>query len=318
MVRAEMISRYGRAAYEDGYSVYTTLDGALQTQARQAVLRGLLAYDSRHGFRGAEMHFDGPRQKWAESLRAISAVSGLEPAVVTRVGEQSIEVQDRNGTLIELPWEQGLRNARRYISEDYRGAAPKTASEIAAPGDVVRILQQEGTWRLVQVPAAQAALVSLDASDGSIRAIVGGIDFRYSKFNRAAQALRQPGSNIKPFIYAAAMENGFTPASIINDAPVVFENTGTDADQWRPQNNSGQFYGPTRLREGLVKSLNLVTIRVLLSVGVSKAIKYIRPFGLPDSAMPPNPTMALGSGEATPRDMAAAVSYTHLRATRPY
>ena len=116
-------------------------------------------------------------------------------------------MQDRNGTLIELPWEQGLRNARRYISEDYRGAAPKTASEIAAPGDVVRILQQEGTWRLVQVPAAQAALVSLDASDGSIRAIVGGIDFRYSKFNRAAQALRQPGSNIKPFSVCNALRS---------------------------------------------------------------------------------------------------------------
>ena len=119
------------------------------------------------------------------------------------------------------------------------------------------------------------------------------------------QAKRQPGSSFKPFVYSAALDNGFTPATIVNDAPVVFENTGTDADQWRPQNNSGQFYGPTRLREGLVKSLNLVTIRVLLSVGVSKAIKYIRPFGLPDSAMPPNPTMALGSGEATPRDMAA-------------
>ena len=305
MVRAEMISRYGRAAYEDGYSVYTTLDGALQTQAQQAVVRGLLAYDSRHGFRGAEMHFDGPRQKWAESLRTISAVSGLEPAVVTRVEEQSIEVQDRNGALIELSWEQGLRNARRYISEDYRGAAPKTATEIAAPGDVVRILRQEGSWRLVQVPAAQAALVSLDASDGSIRAIVGGIDFRYSKFNRAAQALRQPGSNIKPFIYAAAMENGFTPASIINDAPVVFQDPDLDK-VWRPENDSGKFYGPTSLRTALVNSRNLVSIRLLQQLGIPKAVDYLCEIGFNRADVPPNLSLALGTLSTTPLRLVSA------------
>jgi len=305
MVRAEMISRYGHAAYVDGYVAQTTIDGPLQREAQRAVEHGLLAYDARHGFRGPEAHLDGSTPgEWLARLARIPTVAGLEPAVVTRVGEREIDVLTR-GESVRIGWERGLSSARRYMSPDYRGPSPKSAAELVAPGDVVRLAADEQGWRLSQLPAAQAALVSLDAADGGIRALVGGLDFSYSKFNRIAQARRQPGSNIKPFIYAAAMENGFTPASVINDAPIVFHDPGLEK-VWRPENDTGKFYGPTSLRTALVNSRNLVSIRLLQQLGVDKAIDYLARLGFQRADLAPNLSLALGTPSITPLSLVSA------------
>ncbi len=309
MVRAEMVTRFGPDITSRGYRVTTTIDSRLQNSADRALRTALLEYDRRHGYRGAIAHVDGAlptddagRQ---QLLDAYPMHPDLYPALVTRLqSDNSATLYIHDMGLVTIPWTS--LKWRRYVDDANVGPAGQSVGEIVSAGDIVYLLRTISRgWLLAQLPEVQGALVALDPLDGATVALAGGYDFFASKFNRAVQAKRQPGSSFKPFVYSAALESGFTPATIVNDAPVVFENTGTDADEWRPQNNSGQFYGPTRLREGLVKSLNLVTIRVLLSVGVARAINYIRPFGLPDSAMPPNPTMALGSGEATPRDMAA-------------
>lgn len=309
MVRAEMVTRFGTDITSQGYRVTTTIDSHLQNSADRALRTALLEYDRRHGYRGPIAHVDkalptddAGRQ---QLLDAYPVHPDLYPALVTRLHpDNSATLYIHDVGLVTIPWAN--LKWRRHVDDASVGPAQNAVAEIVSTGDIVYLLRTVSRgWLLAQLPEVQGALVALDPMDGAIVALAGGYDFFASKFNRAVQAKRQPGSSFKPFVYSAALENGFTPATIVNDAPVVFENTGTDADEWRPQNNSGQFYGPTRLREGLVKSLNLVTIRVLLSVGVARAINYIRPFGLPDSAMPPNPTMALGSGEATPRDMAA-------------
>jgi penicillin-binding protein 1A len=309
MVRAEMVARFGTDITSRGYRVTTTIDSRLQASADRALRTALLEYDRRHGYRGATAHVDGPLPLDAEGqqrlLDAYPLHPDLYPALVTGLNA------DNSATLfvhdigqVTVPWTS--LKWRQYVDDETVGAAQQAVAELLSTGDVVYLLRTASRgWLLGQLPVVQGALVALDPLDGATVALSGGYDFFASKFNRAVQAKRQPGSSFKPFVYSAALEHGFTPATIVNDAPVVFENTGTDADEWRPQNNSGEFYGPTRLREGLVKSLNLVTIRVLLRTGVARAIKYISPFGLPDSVMPPNPTMALGSGEATPRDMAA-------------
>lgn len=309
MVRAEMVARFGTDITSRGYRVTTTIDSRLQGSADRALRTALLEYDRRHGYRGVTAHVDEPlpandagQQRLLDSY---PVHPDLYPALVTRLHP------DNSATLfvhdigkVTVPWAN--LKWRPYVDDETVGASPQAIAEIVSAGDIVYLLCTVSRgWLLAQLPVVQGALVALDPLDGATVALSGGYDFFSSKFNRAVQAKRQPGSSFKPFVYSAALEHGFNPATIVNDAPVVFENTGTDADEWRPQNNSGEFYGPTRLREGLVKSLNLVTIRVLLSTGVATAIRHIRPFGLPDSAMPPNPTMALGSGEATPRDMAA-------------
>lgn len=305
MVRAEMIARYGLQAYSDGYVVHTTIDGTLQRHAQRAVENGLLAYDRRHGFRGPERHLEGlSPQDWLPQLARLRVVGSLQPAVVTRVGERDIEVLTGSET-VTIAWERGLAGARRYIDPDQRGPAPASASELVTPGDVVRIVAGADGWRLAQLPAVQAALVSLDATDGAIRALVGGLDFEYSKFNRVAQARRQPGSNIKPFIYAAAMENGFTPASVINDAPIVFNDPGL-AKVWRPENDSGKFYGPTSLRTALVNSRNLVSIRLLQQLGVQRAIDYLARLGFEREDLVPDLSLALGTPSVTPLRLVAA------------
>ena len=306
MVRAEMIRRYGIDAYTGGYVVKTSLDGRLQRQADAAVAGGLLAYDKRHGWRGPERHLEEPETAWPAALTAIPAIAGLQAAVVTRVEEKSIAVHVSDGRKIVIGWEEGLSSARPFISSDYRGPAPKSAADIVRRGDVVRVQTlDDGTHRLSQVPAVQGALVSLDAKDGSILALVGGLDFRQSKFNRVAQALRQPGSNIKPFIYAAAMEHGFTPASMINDAPVVFQDPGLEK-VWRPENDSGKFYGPTSLRNALVNSRNLVSIRLLQQLGIPIAVDYLAGLGFERESIPPNLSLALGTLVTTPLRIASA------------
>ncbi|MEN0035751.1 MAG: penicillin-binding protein 1A [Cellvibrio sp.] len=310
MARQEVLDRFGDKAYTDGYKVYTSVDSAMQATAQAAVLKGLLSYDQRHGYRGPELRLkpsaDTDLLDWQDQLQDITPLGGQEPAAVVDAGEKSLRVLLSNGDFVELGWEQGLSSVRPYITEDSRGAAYKTVSEFLKPGDVVRITKDnDDQWHFSQVPAIQAALVSLDPMDGAIRSLVGGLDFNQSHYNRATQGSRQPGSSFKPLIYTAALENGFTPASIINDAPIVIENTGTGV-AWRPENDDGKFTGPMRLRQALYRSRNLVSIRLLRSIGMQTALDSLARFGFNPKEFPRDLTLALGTHALTPIQMATA------------
>jgi penicillin-binding protein 1A len=233
----------------------------------------------------------------------MSDIGGLPPGLVIGLAEQSAAVYLQDGSLQLLNWE-GMQWAKPYIDDNTVGAEPKKASDILKVGDIIRLdLDAEGNWQLAQQPDVSGALVSINPQNGALLALVGGFDYFQSKFNRVTQAKRQPGSNFKPFIYSAALENGFTPASLINDAPVVFEDSELEGE-WRPENYSGKFYGPTRLREALVKSRNLVSIRLLQSIGIRPAIKYVSNFGFDPAELSRDLSLALGSATITPYNLA--------------
>ena len=315
MVRGEMLERYGEEAYTLGLRVYTTIDSRLQTAASDALRGALQAYDVRHGYRGVAGHLaftPGQTQDiQLEHLRAIPSVAGMERALVLESRGKSARVLLSDETEDQIPWE-GLKWARRYIDVDRRGAAPKKSLDVVKKGDLVYLLRvspEDGDpyWRLAQIPAVEGAFVSLNPLDGAVRSLTGGYDFYLSKFNRATQARRQPGSGFKAFVYSAALEAGFTPASLINDAPLVIRNAGKDGD-WRPENYSGKWFGPTRLRVGLYKSRNLISIRLLRAMGVKFALDHTARFGFDPEKLPRNLTLALGSGEVTPMQMARGYS----------
>ena len=310
MVRQEVEKEFGSSAYSGSYSVYTTIDSRLQSAAVGALREALVEYDRRHGYRGPEDRLDlgaaPDPDRIAALLAGVPAVGGLLPAVVVRAGPREAVVQVRGEGEVLLPFE-GVEWARPYVSVDRRGAAPKKVTDVLAPGDLVRVAWATDRWELAQVPAAQGALVAMDPEDGAILAMAGGFDFLRSKFNRGTQARRQPGSSFKPFIYASALSRGFTAASLINDAPVVFDDPSVEAE-WRPENYSGKFFGPTRLREALVKSRNLVSIRLLREIGVDYALDYVERFGFDRDRLPHSLTLALGSGEVTPLESATAYS----------
>ncbi len=319
MVREFMVENYGDAAYTAGYTVHTTILGDNQVAANRAMLDGLSAYDKRHGYRGPEHQFELDPELDVEGQRALLSgfveLGDLKPALVTAVEDKHLDVLTRNGQALRIDWD-GLSWARRHIDSNRRGAAPKAAEDIAAVGDVVRLRQEvrttgadgkkleqpEAYWRLAQIPEVEGALVSLDTDNGAILALTGGFDFNKSKFNRATQARRQPGSNFEPFIYSAALEQGFTAASFINDAPIVFDAPGLE-NTWRPDNYSGKFFGPTRLREALIKSRNLVSVRLLNAIGIDTAIDYVQRFGFDTERLPNNLSLSLGSGELTPLEV---------------
>lgn len=314
MARQQMLQRYGMNAYNDGYHVYTTISSRLQQVGQKAVIDGLMLYDKRHGFRGAERKLpppdpnspDGSYDVWRDALASMAVIAGLQPAIVTEVQEEAVLILLNDGSSHELRWGNGLRQASRYLTENSRGRAPKAPADVVAVGDMIRVTQNEdGEWSLTQVPAAQAALVSLNPDNGAITTIVGGMGFELSKFNRATQAQRQPGSNFKPFLYAAALDAGLTAASIINDAPVVVEDSSLEGI-WRPENDGGKFHGPTRLRWALTKSRNLVSIRLLQQLGVDKLITYAERFGFDTSQFAPDLSLALGTHAMSPLDVAAA------------
>jgi penicillin-binding protein 1A len=309
MVRSEALELLGMAAYEGGYKVVTTIDSRLQIAANQAVSSGLEEYDQRHGFRGPEAHIDlADRLTPAELLDVLTPyrpVSGLEPGLVIEVEDTLAVVYLRNGQTVALTLDD-MKWAAPFITRDRKGAEPKSVADIMKPGDIIRArLHNDGNWRLGQLPEVEAALLSLDPATGDIKALVGGYDFARSKFNRVIQGRRQPGSSFKPFVYSAALENGFTVASVVNDAPVVFEDSELERT-WKPQNFSEKFYGPTRLREAMVNSRNLVSIRLLRSIGVEDARSYITRFGFERDELPANLSMALGSASLTPLSMARA------------
>ncbi len=313
MVRKEMLAKYGRDAYSAGYRVYTTVDSTLQSAAQKSVFDGLLNYDQRHGYRGPEQSVLAEnilenRDLWLETLANTPDASGLMPAIVSAVDEQSFSALMKDGSEKIITWEHGLKGTRRYESVDRRSRSAKSASDLVATGDLVRIQQlQDGDWRLSQLPNAQAALVSVNADNGAILSLVGGFNYGQSKFNRITQATRQPGSNFKPFVYTAALANGYTPASIINDAPVVFKDEGLEST-WRPTNSSGKFYGPTRLRSALFRSQNLVSIRLLRNLGFNKAINYVERFGFDPKQLPRDLSLALGSHSVTPMQIVSGYS----------
>ncbi len=314
MVRAEMVSRFGLGAYTDGYKVITTVDSQLQEAAQEALITSLLEYDRRHGYRGpaardvlADLARDADGQYSAVDLNTLLApypdYGGLYSAVVLDVGDDnSAQVFVRDRGLTRVAWE-GL-NWRRYINDNVISDAPDSARDVVQAGDVVYLASSQDGWLLAQPPAAQAAFVALDPADGATIALSGGFDFEASKFNRAVQTRRQPGSSFKPFIYSAALANGYTTASLINDAPVVFDDDKLE-ETWRPENYSRKFNGPTRLREALIRSLNLVSVRLLLGTGLGNVLEHLEDFGLPASALPRDSSLALGSGGAAPMDVAA-------------
>ncbi|MEN8107982.1 MAG: penicillin-binding protein 1A [Pseudomonadota bacterium] len=308
MVRDEMINRFGPAIYTSGYSVVTTLHTDKQAMANSALQTALLEYSRRHGYHGPEGHVEldsvGEPERLA-LLRDYPTRGGLLSGLVVAVAEKSVQVLLRKGETVALGWD-GLSWAQPYKTVNRKGKAPKKASDILAAGDVIRLeALADDQWRLAQVPKVQGALVSVRPEDGAIMALVGGFDFNLSKFNRVTQARRQPGSSFKPVVYSAALETGFTPASIINDAPVVFDDAALE-DTWRPENYSGKFYGPTRLREALFRSRNLVSIRILRSIGARTVADYAERFGFSKSQLPRDLTLALGSASATPLQMARA------------
>lgn len=310
MARQEMVERYGLEAYTNGYHVYTTISSELQRVATKSVIEGLIAYDKRHGYRGAERQLpptsssEDTISAWRNALQKTPPVGNLQAAIVTSVADDKATLLLADGSTPDLPWENGIRQARPYLTESATGASQQPVAKLLAAGDLIRVTQdEEGAWQLAQLPAVQAALVSLNPDNGAIVSIVGGIGFEQSKFNRATQAQRQPGSNFKPFLYAAAFEYGFTPATIINDAPIVLEGSSQD-DLWRPENDEGKFYGPTRLRWALTKSRNLVSIRLLQRLGVKRLISYAKRLGFDTSSYVPELSLALGTQNITPLQLA--------------
>ena len=307
MARLELRQRFGPAAETAGYKVYTTIDGRLQTAANRAVRVGLIEYDRRHGWRGPAGHVDLPAHgepDYDDLVDEYAGIGNLAPAVVTAVNDRTVKAYVKSLGPVEIEWD-GLSWARKELRNETLGPAPKDASQVLARGDVVYVVADDkGHAQLGQIPEAQSALVALDPNDGSIVALVGGFDYFTNKYNRVTQARRLPGSGFKPFLYSAALENGLTPATVLLDAPIVLEGNGNE-DSWRPENSTKEFGGPTRLREALVRSRNLVSIRVLKAIGIPTAIDYISRFGFDPKSMPHDLTLALGTLEATPLDVAS-------------
>ena len=300
MVRNLMEISYGSDAYVQGYKVYTTINSGMQTAANEAIYKGVMAYDARHGFRGAEQNLgheynDKIKQSWEDILNGIDTIHGLVPVVVIAVGENSLSVLDGNGQIKELPWAKLAWTKK------------KNAAEIAKIGDVLRIEEKDHEWELSQLPKVQAALVSLDPNNGAIRALVGGFSFFDSNFNRATQAARQPGSGFKPFVYAAALARGYTLASIFEDAPISIENPWSH-EAWSPGNEEDKYWGKVRLRTALAQSLNTATVRLLQAVGLNFTLDYLKNFAFNTSKLPHNLTLGLGTGELSPLELARGYS----------
>jgi penicillin-binding protein 1A len=310
MARAQVVERFGRtAAYTEGYSVYTTVSAERQREARRALRAGLHAYDERHGYRGPLAQLDpalieGPREALIERLSDFTRPGELRVGVVTALDADGATLRTADDEALALPW-AGMQWARPQLGRNAMGPNPEAPADVLAVGDVVHARETADGIRLAQSPEPQSGLVAMNPDNGAIQALVGGYDFSASKFNRVTQAARQPGSAFKPLIYSAALANGMTPATLINDAPVVFADAALE-DVWRPENYSGRVFGPTRLREALTYSRNLVSIRVLRRIGISPVLSHLERFGLPRERLPRNLSLALGAAEVTPLELARA------------
>ncbi len=337
MARLEAAERFGDDVYTGGYRVYTTVDATDQQMAVDSLRRSLLAYERRQGYTGPAGTVDADRlpdidelqQRIAfadmdiieegdgeirvvdqtdvgygpfdldDILAGTGRIGDLEPAVVLTVDDDEITVYRRRGRIDPLAF-AGMEWARPRREDGGTGAQPEAPADVVERGEVIYVrANDDGSLELAQAPSVQGALVALNPNDGAIRALMGGYDFNRSKFNRVTQARRQPGSAFKPFIFSAALDRGYNAATLVNDAPVVFDDPALE-DTWRPENYSGRVFGPTRLREALVHSRNLVSIRILLQIGIPYAVNYMERFGFPSDSMPRDLTLALGSGAVTP------------------
>jgi penicillin-binding protein 1A len=307
MVRNDMQTKYGDAVYTAGYKVFTTIDSRLQAAATVALRTGLLEYDHRHGYRGATARVDLSKASTpAEldtALEEFPVIGGLKPALVLKVEPRSARIYVKDLGEVTLPWEK-LSWARRELPDEKTDRAPAEAAEILTRGDVIYTVGRTAeSLQFVKVPDAQSALVSVDPRDGAVVALVGGFDYFQSKYNRVTQARRQPGSGFKPFVYAAAFDKGYTPASIILDAPIVIDEAGME-QAWRPKEDTNKFYGPTRLREALTFSRNLVSVRLMRAIGGDYTWNYVTRFGFDKSQLPNDLTLALGTAELSPLQVA--------------
>jgi len=311
MIRQKMVKHYGDKVYEMGLIIHTTIDPKAQATARQVLRDDLLAYDRRHGYRGAEQQWGkllADRDALLKKLKATPDVGGLKPAVVLSVAKDSAQLLHPDGSTSTLKM-SAVSWARPYKSVNARGPKPKSMSDVLHPGDLIRLQQLHGKPLLAEIPAVSGAFVALDPETGATRALVGGFDYYHdSKFNRANQAERQPGSGFKPFLYSAALNHGFTLATLINDSPVVVKNGVRDGVDWRPHNYGHKFRGPMRLRMALVDSVNLVSIRLIDALGPENVLKYAKRFGLPTQNWEATPSMALGSYTLTPLELVGAFS----------
>jgi penicillin-binding protein 1A len=337
MAHQKMVDIYGKEeAYTSGYKVFTTIDSQLQMAAETSVTNNLLNYDQRHGYRGAlfslrpelqelddsakqvsqEVHLETmieevvpelppelSPEEISKALATIKRVQGLVPAVVTNVLEQSVTIELENNVKSVIEWD-GMNWAREFISDNKQGKPPKLASDILTYGDVIYVRKiTPVAYKLSQSPQASAAMVSLSPDDGSIKAVVGGFSFQTSQFNRVTQAKRQVGSNIKPFIYSAALEKGYTLATLINDA-AINQWDRKAGNVWRPKNSPEEYIGPIRMRLALAQSKNVVAVRLLQSVGVDEAVRHLTRFGFAPNDLPRNESLALGSASLTPLEVA--------------
>lgn len=312
MARSFALEKFGEEALQNGLTIVTTIDSKLQEQANKAVHNGLQRYERRHGYRGPITNLDlttfDDQDALLKQLKDTSNYGDLQVGVVTNFAKTDTQVLMENGETISIPFST-MEWAAPYKTVNYKGRNPKKPQDVLKKGDVIYLELLNDQWQLAQDPATESALVSIDSHDGHIFALVGGYDYFRSKFNRATHGRRQVGSNIKPFLYSSGLNSGMTAATTINDAPVVFHDKNLE-DVWRPENYSGRFYGPTRLRNALAFSRNLVSIRLLRKVGISDASKYIERFGFPKEELDKHRdlSLALGSVQFTPWKVARAYS----------
>jgi penicillin-binding protein 1A len=306
MVRQEMYLKYQEDTYTQGYSVYTTIRAQDQAVAYTALRKGVMEYDQRHGYRGPEGYIDLKKNDTDElledALQEIPNNGDLIPAVVRATSAKGLNVYIKGGESVDINGE-GLRFAQQMLGNNL------ALSRRIRKGSLIRVEKSaNGVWMISQVPQAESAFVSANPRTGAIYALVGGFDFNHNQFNHVTQAWRQPGSSFKPFIYSAALEKGFTPASVINDAPLVVDLIDTGGEPWEPKNFDGEFEGPMRMRQGLVKSKNLVSIRILQSIGLEFTQDYVTKFGFDKEKVGPYLTMALGAVSVTPMQMLGGYS----------
>ncbi len=309
MARQVLVDQIGTQVYERGLNVTLTMNSKYQEKAHQTMRQGLLDYDVRHGYRGALKNVDVgslDERQIDELLYDYPPSQELVPGMVLSVSTQGFEARTRDGQNVSVDME-GIKWARAYKSANSQGPEPTKASSVVKSGDIVYLItDDEGNWRLSQMPDVSGALVSIDSKTGAVLALTGGFDYYLSKFNRAVQAERQPGSNIKPFIYSAAMDNGFSPGTPVSGAPIVIENDLEGI--WRPENYSKKFFGPTRLRKALSLSLNLVSVRLLRAIGINKTIDHLEKFGFDPEKLPNSLSLSLGSTAITPIELASGYS----------
>ena len=311
MVRQAVYDKYQDDAYTQGFKVYTTIRQKDQLAAYQAVRTGVLDYDRRHGFRGPEGFIDLSKvssggninfEQLDEALQDVTDNDDLIPAVVLEASPKLVRVYCKGGETVEISGD-----ALQFIQPALTKKVP--LNQRVNVGSLIRVQKDvSGVWQVSQLPQVEAAFVSCNPQDGAIYSLVGGFDFNHSQFNHITQAWRQPGSSFKPFIYSAALEKGFTPATVINDAPLTFDTEQTGSEPWQPKNYDGKFEGPMRMRQALIKSKNLVSIRILQSITPEYARDYINRFGFDPTKYPPYLTMALGAGLVTPMQMLAGYS----------